>query len=1020
MRLHELHITAFGPFAETVRVDFDELSGAGLFLLSGPTGAGKTSVLDAVCFALYGDVPGDRNHAKRFRCDTAEPTLAPRVVLEATLAGRPFRLSRSPAWDRPKKRGTGTTTENAKVLVEERISGEWVLLTGRIDEAGQLVTDLLGMTMPQFCQVAMLPQGRFQAFLRAKSEDRHTLLQQLFSTQRFEDIEKWLRERTRRLHRESRDHLQGVSRTVSRLLEASGEPLPEDWPEDSASDPTPVAASGQLAAWVAELVASSGTTATEARERSATATAAADTALRRRDEARRLLDLRRRHASAAAALAKLDSRAETHREHITRLEVARRAAPFRPLHEYARTRATQRDRAASAAAEASLAALGLLEEDALFDWGDQAPADHGLHHLDDERLDSALAEVRDARARAASLQPREEELTAIDSRIAADAEAVNALEEQVASRRARIDELPGQIEALPQRLEAARKAADDAQSLAEVIKTLDTRLEAHAHLSKLRDEADLADRDLRERVDACQSLKETWLELREARLQGMAAEIAVDLAVGASCPVCGSAEHPHKAEPAPGSTSPAEEKQVRSDLDTAEATRLALDLKVRELSVRLAVLEKDAGEAGPDQLAAERERLAAEHTGAKAAAKGLAEIEPTLARATQSLKRAHGELTERSTELASLRTRLAADGSTAKGIRRELDALLSGSGHDSVESLRDGLDRTAHTYAEASRLRATWHAAETAVLDADQALADWIDEHGFSDVEGALGSSLPQAEVDRLAELVRTHEDRVTTTRATLEDPDVLAAAEAEIPDIAEVESDVARLADAADAARAHTRLAAQRATRLTRLAAELDAALSGWAPVRESHATAAELTAFVEGKGQDNELRMRLSAYVLAWRLTQVVAAANERLLQMSDQRYTLEHTGRRGAGETRGGLSLLIRDEWSGDTRDPATLSGGETFVVSLALALGLADVVTREAGGADLDTLFVDEGFGALDAETLDDVMGTLDTLRDGGRVVGVVSHVAEMRSRIPMQLAVTKDRSGSTVSIARVTA
>jgi len=159
----------------------------------------------------------------------------------------------------------------------------------------------------------------------------------------------------------------------------------------------------------------------------------------------------------------------------------------------------------------------------------------------------------------------------------------------------------------------------------------------------------------------------------------------------------------------------------------------------------------------------------------------------------------------------------------------------------------------------------------------------------------------------------------------------------------------------------------------------------------------------------------MRLSAFVLAYRLSQVVAAANERLARMSDQRYSLEHTGRRGAGETRGGLSLLVRDDWSGETRDPATLSGGETFVVSLALALGLADVITQEAGGADLDTLFVDEGFGSLDADTLDDVMDTLDSLRDGGRVVGVVSHVAEMRDRIPTQLVVTKARQGSTVAV-----
>jgi exonuclease SbcC len=134
-----------------------------------------------------------------------------------------------------------------------------------------------------------------------------------------------------------------------------------------------------------------------------------------------------------------------------------------------------------------------------------------------------------------------------------------------------------------------------------------------------------------------------------------------------------------------------------------------------------------------------------------------------------------------------------------------------------------------------------------------------------------------------------------------------------------------------------------------------------------------------------------------------------------MSDQRYSLVHTGQRGAGERRGGLSLLVRDDWTGDSRDPATLSGGEAFLASLALALGLADVVTARAGGIRLDTLFVDEGFGSLDAETLEDVMDTLDSLRDGGRVVGVVSHVPELQTRIPAQLRVHRGRRGSRTSL-----
>ena len=176
MRLHHLEVTAFGPFAATVDVDFDELSAGGLFLLTGATGAGKTSVLDAVCFALYGQVPGDRSGARHLRSDHAAPGVAPRVVLLASIGDRTFRFTRSPAWSRPKQRGSGETRVPAHALVEERRGDAWVALTNRLDDAGLLVGELLGMTAAQFTQVAMLPQGRFQAFLRASSGERHAVL----------------------------------------------------------------------------------------------------------------------------------------------------------------------------------------------------------------------------------------------------------------------------------------------------------------------------------------------------------------------------------------------------------------------------------------------------------------------------------------------------------------------------------------------------------------------------------------------------------------------------------------------------------------------------------------------------------------------------------------------------------------------------------------------------------------------------------------------------------------------------
>jgi exonuclease SbcC len=183
-------------------------------------------------------------------------------------------------------------------------------------------------------------------------------------------------------------------------------------------------------------------------------------------------------------------------------------------------------------------------------------------------------------------------------------------------------------------------------------------------------------------------------------------------------------------------------------------------------------------------------------------------------------------------------------------------------------------------------------------------------------------------------------------------------------------------------------------------------------APLRERHALVDGLSRLAEGTGSDNAKRIRLSAYVLAARLEQVAAAASERLVRMSAGRYVLVHTDE-GSGRGRAGLGLRVVDAWTGLERDTRTLSGGEAFLASLALALGLADVVTAEAGGAAIETLFVDEGFGTLDEEALEEVLDVLDGLRSGGRVVGVVSHVADLRARIPAQVRVHKQRDGSTV-------
>ncbi|MFC4785138.1 AAA family ATPase [Nocardioides sp. MAHUQ-72] len=998
MRLHHLEISAFGPFAGDVSVDFDHLSDAGLFLLSGATGAGKTSVLDAVCFALYGDVPGDRGAARRLRCDQAAPGAAPRVVLEATLSGRRFRIVRSPSWERPKKRGTGVTTQQASVTISERVDGVWQPLSTRLDETGHLVTRLVGMNLTQFTQVALLPQGRFQAFLRARSEERHQLLQRLFRTGRFEEVERWLRDRRVALRRQSDAAHQDVADLVSRISETAGVALPDGWDVRDLRVP---AATGDLTAWSTELSQRAVAERSAADDALASAATAETTARVALEEGRALVARRRRLDAAAAEHAQMLDDSDEQETARAALDAARRAAAVAPLHRLARAAEIAFDRASARASAASSRAAEQL----------------GVLVVDAETLASAVSEATDHVALVRSALPREARCHEVEAGLAA------ARRRHVAAQ-AELDELAAERRSLPARIAALRAdlveatRATGAVPLAEGrVQDLRGRIDAHRRAARLDADLAAAREALAVAVHEASRLREVWLDVREARLEGMAAEIAGALAVGACCPVCGSADHPHRAVPVPGTPDSAAEKQALKELDDGKATELLHQERVRELTTLLAVARDQAGDLPVDEQAALLEEAGAQLAELQALSAREATVRADLGRAEADHERLDGAIRALELELGTLAASTATLTAELERVRAEVEGLLRGTGARDLAELLDLTQRQAAAGRDALAALAEKATAERALGESRSQLETAAAESGFASSREAAAAQLGMDELRDLERLVRDHDQRLAALAAVLEEPGAAELAAAELPEVPVLVSTHTEALEALGHARARATRAAAGHERLHVLVCDLAAALDAWAPIRDELDLVTRVSSFAEGKAADNRLQMRLSAYVLAYRLSQVVAAANERLASMSDRRYSLEHTGRRGAGETRGGLSLLVRDDWSGEARDPATLSGGETFVASLALALGLADVITQEAGGADLDTLFVDEGFGSLDADTLDDVMDTLDSLRDGGRVVGVVSHVAEMRDRIPTQLEVTKARRGSTLSVTR---
>ncbi|MGW0818170.1 AAA family ATPase [Streptomyces viridiviolaceus] len=989
MRLHRLDITAFGPFAGSQSVDFDHLSAAGLFLLHGPTGAGKTSVLDAVCYALYGSVPGARQAGQgiTLRSDHAAVGTRTEVRLELTVAGRRLEVTRQPPWERPKLRGKGTTVDKAQTWLREydAVAGVWKDLSRSHQEIGEEITQLLGMSREQFCQVVLLPQGDFARFLRADAEARGKLLGRLFDTRRFAEVEKRLAERRRTTEARVREGDAALLADAHRMQQAAGDAM--ELPELAPGEPG-LAEAVLSAAAVARSTAREQLAVADCRLTAAeSAQAGAERALadvRERDR------LQRRFAEARERAERLQERADAHRAAEERMARARKAETVAPALELRDAADAEHRRAAGAEAHART-----LLPDVFADAGASGLAAAARRAAEElgglesaRRAEQRLVELLEERAGLDRQERADEDVLHEAESWLADWEATRAgLQARVDSAQeatTRAEQLAVQREPAQRRLAAARQrdrlAADTADAGQQALATAERAVEARAH----------------------------WLDLKEQRLNGIAAELAANLSDGEPCAVCGATEHPAPARKVAGHVDRAAEERALAAHQRADEQRAEAERRLGSAREALAAATAEAGDTPTDRLAEEAEELQRQYARARTDASGLHA-------AQEELRRAERERERRIADRQEAAVRAAARVGNRERLERERAALeeelaqARGSA-DSVAARAAELERrAAHLTRAAEAARAAEDTARR-LKDADARLADAAFRAGFDTPDDAAAALLDDAAHRELQRRLDAWQAEEAAVRAVLAEADTAAAAREPAADPAATERTAAeagrRLREASSARDA----AARRCAELGRLSARAMDSVRRLAPLREEYDRVARLAALAAGTSADNERRMRLESYVLAARLEQVAAAATVRLQKMSSGRYTLVHSDDR-TGRGRSGLGLHVVDAWTGRERDTATLSGGETFFASLALALGLADVVTDEAGGVRLDTLFIDEGFGSLDDQTLDEVLDVLDSLRERDRSVGIVSHVADLRRRIHAQLEVVKGRSGS---------
>ncbi|MFF1784723.1 AAA family ATPase [Streptomyces virginiae] len=998
MHLHHLTVQAFGPFARTETVDFDALAGNGLFLLRGDTGAGKTSVLDAVCFALYGTVPGIRP-THRLRSDHAPAATRTVVTLDFSCAGRRLRVTRTPKQERPSTRAkTGIATDEATVQLHGHTRStdgqdQWDPICANSPDAAREIEAALGLNKEQFCQVVLLPQGDFAKFLRSDAKDRAGLLRRLFGTDRFQELQAWLTTRSKEARKKLDEALTEIRQLAERIDQETRTLRPQDGetPTRPASDDP-----GALRSWTQQLLALSHEARAAAQVDAVRSDDEHGEAKSHHEKAADLAGRQSRYRDARDRRTALDEEAAGHSRLREELDRGRSAQAVRPLLQGL-------DRAAAALEEAragehqarTLLAPELQPED--------------LHRL------SAHLERRHAeRGRIEGLLPDEQ----LHTKLGIQLEELVTKEQQA---RADLDDAEKWLAAWPTEesrhtsaVDAMNRAADSIAHLEQTVRDATTRHEA----ALLRDSLAVgltaaADERTARATEALQA-KEEWLDLRERRLDGMAGELAAQLGPGLPCAVCGSTEHPAPARPRADQPTREDESKARTLHERTGQALTKADREHAELAEQHAMAIGAAGTTPAAELATTLESARTAYKEACDTTAGLPAALEELAR----LRSEHDARTRQHQEARDLLTECQARSRTLAqqraGLTRTLDDARAG--HSSLPARLADLTRTAEHLDHAIATAQATADAEARHHDALTAADQAAHSAGFTSLDEAAGALRTPALLQQWADKLEHwgKEDAIVTSiltdhrlvEASLQPAaDPTAAAHA-------VQQAEARLKETAGA----TRQAAARVTALTELAADIETRLACLEPLQQSHRLADRLAAIASANSAANTRSMELEAYVLAARLEEIAAAANTRLQNMTSERYLLVHSDEKEAGRRgrlKGGLGLRVLDTWTGTNRETSTLSGGETFTASLALALGLADVVTQEASGRPLGTLFIDEGFGTLDEQNLQDVMDVLDQLRAGNRTVGIVSHVPELSRRIPSQLNVRKHRDGSTL-------
>lgn len=1004
---------AFGPYAKEQVLDFRELQDRTLFLIHGPTGGGKTSILDAICFALYGVCSGAHREAKQVRSDHAEPSIPTEVTFDFSLSGEIYRVYRKPEQIRLRKDGKATTAKPEAALFRRTglefdhddgsvLATQWKRVTEEVER-------LIGFRSDQFRQVVMLPQGEFRRLLLADSKDRQAILEVLFGTELYRRIEEALKQASREVENQIRD----VEKRSKFILEQAGAESEQQLADQQAEGKSRCE---EVASNLHKL---------KGIEKQAQ---------QKLEQGRAAIEVLKELEVSQKAVAAHENRLEEIGCQRDALAAARRAVVVEPE---ARTLAARNKEADEATLRLAKAREGF--EIAL---SDKEKAEEILKKEEQKQFEAK--ELRMKLGGLEGLIPRVRELDEIKKRLSKAEKDLLLKEEALERAKNALEKTRSDMEKIIPQRDLAEKTAARIEFLQLKSREVEKTHQIHVKLRELKEQESheveaLQDADLRltrVQTDLADALDE-YKQLEIQWIEGRAAALAAKLVPGAACPVCGSKDHP---KPASLEHEPPNEKVLKTKATQIDRFRALVEKTRKEKSdVEISLSRIRADSAARNEglgdfaskkleeieiaLKGYRKELKIAQAAGKEAenlAAQLELLEKTISEASQACSQAEQQRNEFTIGLqrlqgehAALKGQLPEDFQEIKVLERAIAAIRK-----RIKLLEEEFETARQATARANE---DVHAAQAALKAAEDNAAvcskrmlvqreqfkNSLRQADFPDETAFRACLRSAAEISAMEKEIETFDRGLSAAKDRFERAS-LNARDVPRPDMEGLQNSANQARLAVDTAIKEEATLAARLKQIDRSLSDHEESSRLLHSLEEKYSVIGRIAQAANGVNKDG---ITFQRFVLAALLDDVLFAASKRFKIMTNNRFHLQRVASRADRRLPGGLDLEVHDTYTGSARPVSTLSGGESFLASLSLALGLADVVQGYAGGIHLDTIFVDEGFGSLDPESLDLALRALMDLRQEGRLVGIISHVPELTERIDARLEVTSDRNGS---------